>query len=243
MVVAALLLSFSAVLSAPPMRPHLMAMGMKRWVLSGGIWLFGLAGFFAIGISASPARVDRQASGASAATVVLILLAGWGTVAAYRAYRRNRVNRACLTPPATDRSAPFDHDPHNDNVRAWITNNARVRTKRPRRRDSLPAVLAKPVVASSTASRPKRTLEPKAGRLTGLSLSDVGTPLQNGPAGSRLKFEYVNANGEITDRSLTNWIEYVSHVRGYCSKREAVRTFRKDRVLEWSDGVSMLVCP
>ena len=55
-----------------------------------------------------------------------------------------------------------------------------------------------------------------------------------------LRFEYADVNGELTERTVVNWVEYIDYFAGYCLLRQAKRTFRKDRVLAWHEGEQLL---
>lgn len=48
-----------------------------------------------------------------------------------------------------------------------------------------------------------------------------------------LKFEYADADGVLTVRTIRNWTDDGIYLRGWCEDRRAVRTFRMDRVIEW----------
>lgn len=51
-----------------------------------------------------------------------------------------------------------------------------------------------------------------------------------------LRFRYRAADGEESDREVTSWREEGHYIIGFDTRAAAVRTFRKDRVLEWLDG-------
>jgi hypothetical protein len=55
-----------------------------------------------------------------------------------------------------------------------------------------------------------------------------------------LSFEYADADGIVTERTIINWIDTRYYVKGLCLDRHAMRTFRKDRVLSWVSGEEML---
>lgn len=63
---------------------------------------------------------------------------------------------------------------------------------------------------------------------------NLGNPISSGE--SVLMFEYADANGVVTDRSVSGWTEYTHHIRGFCLSACDERTFRKDRVLTWVLG-------
>lgn len=47
------------------------------------------------------------------------------------------------------------------------------------------------------------------------------------------RFIYINQHGEITYRKAHSFIVVGNHIQAYCMNADAVRTFRKDRILEW----------
>lgn len=59
--------------------------------------------------------------------------------------------------------------------------------------------------------------------------------------GTSLRFAYVNAQGETSQRELTQWQESGHYLRGYCTSSNAVKTFRKDRVQQYLDGCDSLL--
>jgi NAD-dependent DNA ligase len=56
-----------------------------------------------------------------------------------------------------------------------------------------------------------------------------------------LRFTYCNADGEISQRELTEWEEVGHYIKGFSVGNSAVRTFRKDRVIEYFDGGASLL--
>ncbi|WP_312587789.1 hypothetical protein [Comamonas terrigena] len=62
--------------------------------------------------------------------------------------------------------------------------------------------------------------------------------------GQYLRFAYVNAQGEVSQRELSQWQESGHYIRGHCMSSNAVKTFHKDRVQQYLDGCdSLLVDP
>lgn len=59
--------------------------------------------------------------------------------------------------------------------------------------------------------------------------------------GRNLRFAYVNAQGEVSQRELTKWQESGHYLRGYCTSSNAVKNFRKDRVQQYLDGCDSLL--
>ena len=70
---------------------------------------------------------------------------------------------------------------------------------------------------------------------------NLGNPISSGE--SVLMFEYADANGVVTDRSVSDWTEYTHHIRGFCLSACDERTFRKDRILIWVLGENELKRP
>lgn len=52
--------------------------------------------------------------------------------------------------------------------------------------------------------------------------------------GEEASFTYVDADGVITDRTIVNWRSEGAYIRGICVQRQQSRTFRKDRIEDWS---------
>lgn len=62
--------------------------------------------------------------------------------------------------------------------------------------------------------------------------------------GQNLRFAYVNTQGEVSHRELSQWQESGHYIRGHCMSSNVVKTFRKDRVQQYLDGCdSLLVDP
>ncbi|MCL7930451.1 hypothetical protein [Halomonas llamarensis] len=55
-----------------------------------------------------------------------------------------------------------------------------------------------------------------------------------------LLFVYENAEGEQSTRELRSWSDSGRYIKGYCLTSGAIRTFRRDRVLEFLDGEALL---
>ncbi|WP_427792223.1 hypothetical protein [Brevundimonas diminuta] len=79
------------------------------------------------------------------------------------------------------------------------------------------------------------------------SLDDEEESFELGPVLTEgegfLEFEYADVSGNVTERLISPWREHAQHLRGYCHTAAAPRTFRKDRVLRWLGGASMLRRP
>lgn len=52
--------------------------------------------------------------------------------------------------------------------------------------------------------------------------------------GEEATFTYVDADGVVTDRTIVNWRSEGPYIRGICVQRRQSRTFRKDRIEDWS---------
>lgn len=61
-------------------------------------------------------------------------------------------------------------------------------------------------------------------------------PLPIGDSGTWAQFEYVDADGVVTDRNLGGWREEGPYVIGYDQDKHAMRTFRKDRISDFVSG-------
>jgi hypothetical protein len=70
---------------------------------------------------------------------------------------------------------------------------------------------------------------------------EKGDPIASGR--EALVFEYADEHGEVTVRRVTNWVEYELHIEGRCQLRRAKRTFRKERITVWIEGVENLESP
>lgn len=60
-------------------------------------------------------------------------------------------------------------------------------------------------------------------------------------AATPLRFIYCNAEGEVSERTLTHWFEAGHYVKGHDMAKGRVLTFRKDRVREYLDGCDSLL--
>ena len=58
---------------------------------------------------------------------------------------------------------------------------------------------------------------------------------------AQLRFTYCNAEGEISERVLTRWVEAGHYLKGHDLAKGRVLTFRKDRVREYFDGCEALL--
>ena len=61
------------------------------------------------------------------------------------------------------------------------------------------------------------------------------------PAQAPLRFIYCNAEGEVSERAISKWLEAGHYVKGHDSAKGRVLTFRKDRVREYLDGCEALL--
>lgn len=56
-----------------------------------------------------------------------------------------------------------------------------------------------------------------------------------------LKFNYRDAKGEISQRTLVQWSEKSTHIQGRSGEDTFPKTFRKDRVVEYLEGQELLL--
>ena len=56
-----------------------------------------------------------------------------------------------------------------------------------------------------------------------------------------LVFMYRDAEGIISERRLETWGENSRYLQGYCRLSNAPRTYRKDRIIEFSQGEDLLL--
>lgn len=54
--------------------------------------------------------------------------------------------------------------------------------------------------------------------------------------GKWARFEYVDADGVITTRSISNWERRGPYIAGFDRSKKSERTFRQDRISEWVSG-------
>lgn len=57
-----------------------------------------------------------------------------------------------------------------------------------------------------------------------------------GEQGGFATFTYVDVDGVVTDREVAHWFSRGQHLHAFCLERGASRTFRKDRIADWSGG-------
>lgn len=109
------------------------------------------------------------------------------------------------------------------------------RTKRKAREvEALRSVHAKYDVAereASATSFPSPSSVTRAAHFSGTSA----------PSGDgRLRFMYEDANGNTTVREVSGFEDDGVYIEGYCHSRQALRTFRRDRVVEFLEGEELL---
>lgn len=56
-----------------------------------------------------------------------------------------------------------------------------------------------------------------------------------------MRFVYRNGAGEVSERMLLNWAEIGHYIKGHCTTKGSVLTFRKDRVSEYLNGSDALL--
>lgn len=55
-----------------------------------------------------------------------------------------------------------------------------------------------------------------------------------------LRFVYEDSQGNVTAREVSSWHDDGTYIEGYCHKAREVRTFRRDRVVEFLEGEELL---
>ncbi|WP_374365892.1 BRCT domain-containing protein [Stutzerimonas sp.] len=55
-----------------------------------------------------------------------------------------------------------------------------------------------------------------------------------------LRFIYVDAKGQSSERVLNLWTETAEHIQGRCEQDQFPRTFRKDRIQQFLAGAELL---
>lgn len=55
-----------------------------------------------------------------------------------------------------------------------------------------------------------------------------------------LQFTYEDFNGDLSYRTVVNWKEEGEYIKGFCLDRRDTRTFRKERIIAFSDGEHLL---
>lgn len=68
-------------------------------------------------------------------------------------------------------------------------------------------------------------------------LSGTSAPSADG----RLRFIYEDANGNTSAREVSDFSDDGVYIEGFCHSRRALRTFRRDRVVEYLEGEELLV--
>lgn len=58
----------------------------------------------------------------------------------------------------------------------------------------------------------------------------------DGERGDFARFTYADRDGVVTERQISNWRSYDAYIEGFCLNRREGRTFRKDRIAEWSSA-------
>lgn len=55
-----------------------------------------------------------------------------------------------------------------------------------------------------------------------------------GEHGDFARFTYADRDGVVTERQISNWRSAEAYIEGFCLNRREGRTFRKDRIEDWS---------
>ncbi|MDF3832047.1 hypothetical protein P3W85_03630 [Cupriavidus basilensis] len=59
----------------------------------------------------------------------------------------------------------------------------------------------------------------------------------------KISFVYRNQKDETKTYELLDWVEQGDYIRGICTRANAMRTFRKERVVAYLEGGSLLLRP
>lgn len=59
-------------------------------------------------------------------------------------------------------------------------------------------------------------------------------------SGGHLRFVYEDSQGNVTAREVSSWNDDGIYIEGYCHKAREIRTFRRDRVVEFLEGEELL---
>lgn len=94
---------------------------------------------------------------------------------------------------------------------------------------------AAPRPEPSPSSKPKANPNPKSKP----SLESAATRELDLPPGA-LRFTYEDFNGDLSSRTVVNWNEEGEYIKGFCLDRRDTRTFRKERIVTFSDGEHLL---
>lgn len=54
--------------------------------------------------------------------------------------------------------------------------------------------------------------------------------------GTWARFEYVDGDGVVTERSIRQWSKRGAYIEGFCMARREGRLFRQDRISDWKAG-------
>lgn len=72
------------------------------------------------------------------------------------------------------------------------------------------------------------------------SARSTSRPAHSASKPGNLVFVYEDYQGNLSTREVSNWNASARYIKGYCLSREALRTFRRDRVVEFLDGEHLL---
>lgn len=187
----------------------------SRWTgLSIGLAFLLL---FGIAMVLSPDGSEGKAEDVRASGVLAIVL--WIAVTSFSTYMAKR-SRA-----RPERKAPFRKSAFWERIAAAYGRAVAQEQAR----------LAEKKRLSETASLSSKTdFSIKAtGRAQPYIDYDSGGPPHN--RGKAAHFEYVDADGEVTDREVVNWVIDGRYLHGFCTLRRATRQFRLDRITDWKD--------
>ncbi|WP_322528538.1 hypothetical protein R5R73_01250 [Salinicola sp. LHM] len=198
-------------------------MSWVDWVALG---VFGVLVLGAISIVADGIKDRRQAikNGGQAGSLF------WHIQQRSRTEKEARKARRAdgvSTPSSLDQTVSSNHDAAREAVssKAWKRKAQRARD---RDREQQPKVGK---ITASTSSVPPFDTEDD---------DELSRELALGADG-RLSFLYADASGNETHRNVTNWRFDGTYIKGFCLENDAMRTFRRDRVVEFFEGSEALL--
>lgn len=72
------------------------------------------------------------------------------------------------------------------------------------------------------------------------STRPTSRPTHSASEPGNLVFVYEDDQGNLSTREVSNWNASARYIKGFCLSREALRTFRRDRIAEFLDGEHLL---
>lgn len=185
----------------------------SRWY--GVAIMFGFLAAFGMAMLISPETSDGKASDVRTAGVACLIFSAFLTWVCHVLAKRSAASKDDTTTPK--RAGLLERM-----AAAYGEAVAREQSKSEDRR------------AAKEATRKLRYVQtrPPKSRRAHIEI-DYDTNAPYADEGEEVEFEYVDANGEVTDRVIRNWTIDGNHLVGYCTLRRASRRFRLDRVTKW----------